>query len=250
MRGACAVHLHQSRKRGSREKKRGELYMRHFRFVNPLMQPHVVMRGVASGMIVLDQLKHVPAHYSNKSPITRAGNLRGSCGRHEASKSTSYASIDLSDVLPCQRDAMNAGLETRPRPSLRHWRSRPRPPEVSQFHRVKAGRQGPDHAADPAGGSWPDDARAGPWYASDDGSVKALITDAGRRGSTGMGLHQVHNGQLLQGQCSGLRRRLLQHYVRHGQFLLRSAGDRRPKNGKSGPNSRRCFRYVIRTCPS
>lgn len=38
----------------------GERYQRRFRFENPLMQPHIVMRGVASGMITLDQLQDTP----------------------------------------------------------------------------------------------------------------------------------------------------------------------------------------------
>ncbi len=38
----------------------GERYQRRFRFKNPLMQPYIVMRGVASGMIDLDTLQDSP----------------------------------------------------------------------------------------------------------------------------------------------------------------------------------------------
>jgi Cdc6-like AAA superfamily ATPase len=38
----------------------GERYQRRFRFKNPLMQPYIVMRGVAAEMITLDQLRDYP----------------------------------------------------------------------------------------------------------------------------------------------------------------------------------------------
>lgn len=38
----------------------GERYQRRFRFRNPLMQPYIIMRGVASRLITLDQLKEHP----------------------------------------------------------------------------------------------------------------------------------------------------------------------------------------------